>query len=509
MITTRDIYKLYDNCAAPEIIHAAYREVATDNTDDYNCGRTPLHLATRYVDAKAISILLERGAEANAKDKKGNTPLLYLALREGVCGYLKDAPQGETRRCAELLLQANASVICSAKGTTALIVAADEGNYELVEAIVATNARLDSTNNSGLNALHSVCRGAGSANDNLLRTKRIVESFETKFFTERRKEEVLKEMEWYENKKEAYFNSVKTLLDSGRIDTEEKDSCGKTPLDWAIELGVKHIGALLSGNCSEMNVVALQLGGMSLLDALKIDDIEAITALLQLGTPLQTSFEEPTDSYYNEQSPLSVACRKMNPLMANLLLNAGADPNYKSVKGETAIASWMKSRSLIIGDQKKAIQEILRLLSSHGLRENDTINEAGETALVAACRYSSDLCLSIAEYFIQIGADVNRSDSQGRTPLINLCQKPYEENIDIITQLLESGAEINSTDNRGNTPMHYIASQTNKAAKDIAELIFDFGKPSMEAVNNEGKTPLAIAAETGNDRLVKLFLMNS
>lgn len=509
MITTHDIYKLYDNFAASEIIHTAYREVDVDNTDAYNCERTPLHLAALYVDAEAVGILLERGAEANAKDREGNTPLLYLAIRKGVCGYLKEAPKGETRRCAELLLQANASVTRSAKTTTALIVAANEGNCELVEAIVATNARLDSTDNGGRNALHSVCQGAGSVNDDVLRTKQIVESFETKFFTERRKAEVLKEIEWYKNKEEAYFCIVKTLLDSGRIDTEEKDGCGNTPLDWAIQLGVKQIGALLSGNYPDMSPVAIQIGGMSLLDALKSEDIEAVKALLQERAPLQISFEEPADFYYHEQTPLSVACRKMNLLMVNLLLDAGADPNYKNAKGETAIASWLKSSSLMIGEKKKVIKEILRLLSSYGLQKDDTINETGETALVAACRCSSDLGLLIAEYFIKIGADVNRGDSQGRTPLIYLCQKPHEEGLDLIAQLLEAGVEINRTDNKGNTPMHYIASQTNKVAKDIAELIFDFGLFNLEAVNNEGKTPLAIATENGNELLVKFFLMHS
>lgn len=41
----------------------------------YFLGETPLHLAARYARADAAKILLDAGADANAEDFKGCTPL--------------------------------------------------------------------------------------------------------------------------------------------------------------------------------------------------------------------------------------------------------------------------------------------------------------------------------------------------------------------------------------------------------------------------------------------------
>ena len=57
-----------------------------------------------------------------------------------------------------------------------------------------------------------------------------------------------------------------------------------------------------------------------------------------------------------------------------------------------------------------------------------------------------------------------------------------------------------ATDKNGNTPLHYAAKNYHKTTgTELAGLLFEFGDPRPDAVNNEGKTALEIATEANNE----------
>ncbi|XP_076038338.1 calcium-independent phospholipase A2 VIA [Oratosquilla oratoria] len=73
---------------------------------------------------------------------------------------------------------------------------------------------------------------------------------------------------------------------------------------------------------------------------------------------------------------------------------------------------------------------------------------------------------------------------------------------DVIQVLLESGASVDSTDGKGNSAYHYAAN-TNKA---IIEMITKKNSRLLNTPNEEGKTPLHLACESGNQECVKALL---
>ena len=44
------------------------------------------------------------------------------------------------------------------------------------------------------------------------------------------------------------------------------------------------------------------------------------------------------------------------------------------------------------------------------------------------------------------------------------------------------------------------------AARQAAELLFDFGRPDVSSADNEGRTPIDIAMRNNNESLVKFLL---
>jgi ankyrin repeat protein len=72
-------YPYYRRCEA-ETIKYILKNGADVNAQD-NMGKTPLHMACKKGSVKYIRILIENGADVNAKDNNGNTPLHKICRR--------------------------------------------------------------------------------------------------------------------------------------------------------------------------------------------------------------------------------------------------------------------------------------------------------------------------------------------------------------------------------------------------------------------------------------------
>lgn len=520
MITCNDIYRMYQSRKPESEIQQAFREVAVDDRDGLYGNRTPLHLACLSADETAVRILIERGANINVKDDEGYTPLCRL----GMCQD-KDR-RDNIRNAASLLLENGANVPSSAKGTTALIEAVRNRNFGMADIIVDSGCRIDSTNNDGENVLHTACISADDIQGDMRRVERKTAEALSMNYPEERKIHIKAEAETEIGKlrklENELLNLVHKLLDSGCIDPDDKTNYGETAWDIAIGRNAVKIAALFSGSNTETDDALQQTGGMDIFQAMYNNDMEVVEALLHSGIELQTVCEHEDMYDFHGKSPLACAFAWFSelPKAAEMLLDAGADPNWHFPDENTAFAvgitkDW-SSRHV------ERYVRILKQMRSNGWDIEQPADCEGNTALALACRYVGIAPGKAAiRFLLENGADVNAANPSGQTTCMILYgghparsdQNPYgwsvdgEQEAEILEMLLEAEADTGKKDNWGNTILHYIAASCrDTGVRKAMELMSDFGLPDSDVVNNEGKTAMDVAVEWDNETMVKLLL---
>lgn len=104
-------------------------------------GITPLHVAAKGNVPEIMKVLLERGADIEAADKDARTPLLWAAFEGSV-------------KAVRLLLQQGAKQQVPGVGMTALHYAAQFGHVEVAQAFAAAGADLNAHDEKGATPLH-------------------------------------------------------------------------------------------------------------------------------------------------------------------------------------------------------------------------------------------------------------------------------------------------------------------------------------------------------------------
>lgn len=527
MKTNKGLYDLhtYNNTDMCDL-YEAYQNVPLDNLDEKHYNNTPLHTACSFADKIAVTILLERGADVNVKNANGCTPVCILAKCKS------DMESEDFVEITEMLMAKGARVSRSGKDTNALLEAVRNRHFLMADILLRSGAMIDSTDQYGNNVLHLLSESAGFIASDIKRTKMRIADFSERWYSEKSKQETYEELEKLKSSEMQCCHTAKLVLESEEIDLEEKNNSGKTPFNIAAENGARRIGALLSGQDPETDELAALAGGLDIFQALWYGDEVALDALLRSGTETQVICENEKMYDFRGKSPLGCALVWDKLSAAEMLLRGGADPDFRDSKEQTAFAVWMNKRGYKNEDEEQCLH-FLRCLTECGWNTESPVDKEGNTALSVACRaVGFDTGIWTVRYLIENGADVNAPNAQGQTPAMNLyggCfwdgnippfaglprSYPYggreckEEDADILELLLEAGADINAKDNWGNTLLHYIAAASTRGLKEAVALVMDFGTPDMNAVNNEGKTPLDIATEKNNETLVKFLLKYS
>lgn len=126
------------------------------NSVDPFTGESPLHLAAKLDEARAVAQLLDRGADTDATDDMGRTAL-HLA-----------AAHGASQACVLLLATGARVDIRDEVGNTPLMLASDANASEVAEVLIAHGADVQIENSVGKTPLHVACRAGALRTAQLL-----------------------------------------------------------------------------------------------------------------------------------------------------------------------------------------------------------------------------------------------------------------------------------------------------------------------------------------------------
>ncbi|KAI0379456.1 hypothetical protein F5Y04DRAFT_128948 [Hypomontagnella monticulosa] len=290
-----------------------------------------------------------------------------------------------------------------------------------------------------------------------------------------------------------------------------------------------------------------------LLAAIRTRDDDMVRFLISYGADVNS----PSDlAYPHHSTPMTTAVKAGASRVVEMLLASGASTDYPiSIRTAAKLGAWDIAQTLHnvrreLGKLQHDFQamihyaayqgdtRVIKLLLEYDIRISST-EEFGYTPLQAASRSGQldavrllhgvdptsaidafmDACeyahLSIVQFFLAIGVDVNETRS-GRSAVhcvlsdpkcghvtTSLKTLPHEEKrLSVLKLLLNGGIYVNQKDTDGNTGLHLVAL---RAEKNLIQFFIDSGA-DVNLVNEDGDTALDITAQHGCPELVQLLV---
>lgn len=517
----------YVNKTPLEQILQMYQECPLDAVSTSNGKQTLLHVSVQNAHPEALEYLLANGADPNEPGGygEGTYPIFMLANVTG-SSHSYTPRAGDIYKTTCLLLDARATTIRKDdEGLLCFHHAAKCGNHEFLQACLEKGVKLTKADDDGNTGLHLAAEGTYNPVKDLERAEKALQEKKDGKNTPVSLEEFEARVAQATEKVDRFFKTAHIFMEAG-TDIDAQNNMLEKAHALATRHGARKMAALLDGSYvapsaengiseedAELHAVA---GGMSLHQAVLYHDEKAVKALLALGADVN---EFSDDEKMMGHTPLSMACSYCNVELARLLLENGADPNLKLANGSTPL-SFLFGTQLSLHSPQNLYRDALprkmvRLFAENGADLNSTVNADEDTLLILACRVQGGgggrdtVRFMVADELCRLGIDVNYTNRFGITSAMHLCLLDISEGEDVLITLLENDANLTQKDMGGNNILHYVASNTSlHSAAAFCELLFDVNPDDLDvnAVNNDGKTPLEYATENNNEVLVKFLL---
>ncbi len=400
----------------PTIIRLLLEAGADPNApDDY--GSTPLHDAAYNDNAIVSSVLLDAGARPNVRNNRGWTPL-HSAVLSG------------NRLTVSILLDSGADANARAydeQGRFPVHLAAVQDDPTLVAMLLDAGADLHARDAEGYTALHWA--GANTGNEGV----------------------------------------INTLLDRGADPVAESND-GRMPLHSALRYLAEpgYVSALLQAGAGE-TLTPLQLSVLQ-------RDTTGVNRLLANGA-------DPNEADRYGWAPLHFAVPLASVETVSSLLAAGADPDLRTLGGATALHL----------AARQAPVTIVAVLLGAGADPNVKDNEGGWRPLHNAAIHQEYALEAVIAALLEAGADPGSSDAtddEGYSPLHRALRNPAVT-APVVQALLEAGADPMAREQDGGTPLH-IAALYAADADDMASIIESLLEAGADrrAENEYGRRPM-------------------
>ena len=179
--------------------------------------------------------------------------------------------------------------------------------------------------------------------------------------------------------------------------------------------------------------------------------------------------------------------------MTRFLLEHSADPSATDSLGMTPLHHAADGSS----NKPKDHTEIMAVLIEYGADVNAIDNASGATPLHYAVYFKEP---DAVELLLERGAEVNITDAYGDTPLLRAVS-----NSGTMAVLLEGGAEVNVAGTNGYSPLHRVIVYDSRDVANALTLLLQHGA-DIEAQDNVGQTPLHQAARWYNPEAAATLL---
>jgi len=416
-------------------------------------------------DFKMVQWAIKMGADIDAQDDTG-----YTALAKA-CNHKASL------EISKFLVEKGANIEgIGAKEPsydieTPLTHASMYGELELVRFLLDSGAEVNKVGGYGRTPLHFAATPSSHwSNDFPEIVKVLLEHGADPNIAHHGGDNPLMEAIWGE---EFDINIAKMLIDHG-TDLEFEDSYSGTALSRAAEKGMMDVVKLIEESLGKKNIKP-EILRKALLEAMREDKKEMVWHLLRQGEGIL----EITDYKVNV---LSYAARKGHTDIVEYLFEQGLDPSKHDVGyglGEAAYYGQF---------------EVMKLLIEGGF---DVVGEKSLFLKVTRQGY-----MDMAIYLLDKGADINVQDYKGNS---TLSLAVWEGKIEMAKFLISKGVDV---DIRNEHNWNALMQAIHQGYADIVELLIEKGS-GLNAVDEEqGATPLILAAHFGLKGIVEKLLKN-